>query len=643
MCGIVGLWGPDNDKCELVRNMAGRIAHRGPDSDGVWVDKASGVALAHRRLAVVELSSAGAQPMISHNERFVISFNGEIYNHLDLRREMDATSSILWRGGSDTETLLEGISTWGLDGTLQRTNGMFAFALWDRRTKKLFLARDRIGEKPLYWGRLGGDFVFASELKAMFVHPRWTGAVDRNVLALFLRNGYVPAPHTIHPGLFKLEPGHWLEISDNGRGVGKPVAYWSIEDVARKGTDSPFVGTTADAISAVERLISDAVEQRMLADVPLGALLSGGYDSSLIVAFMQTRSLHPVHTFSIGFNDASVNEAQHANDVARYLGTDHTELYVGDQDAVDCVPLLSSIWDEPFADSSQIPTLLVSRLARQTVTVALSGDGGDELFYGYNRYRIAQSFWGSIGYLPAFARRGLGLAFRGVGVPIADLLPGGGDRLLRTSGLLESAGREEFYRALLSHFFNPADIVLGATKEADSLFSESASWPRLLDFREQMMFVDQKTYLPDDILTKVDRASMAVALEMRVPLLDHKVVEFAWSLPMSFKLRDRQPKWLLRQLTHRHVPKELMERPKTGFRVPLRSWLRGVLRPWAEALLDEHQLREQGFFDPRAVREMWTDLLSGRRRNHTQLWNILMFQAWYVGRDAASSAGRGRR
>lgn len=624
MCGIVGVWGRSTG---AIRTMTDQIRQRGPDSAGIWNDEAVGLAFGHRRLAILDLSDAGAQPMASHSGRYVIAYNGEIYNHLQIRNELQAGASIKWRGGSDTETLIEAISIWGIEKALNKINGMFAFSLWDGVKGKLYLARDRMGEKPLYWGKVNTDFVFASEVKAISAHPLWEGGVDRDVLALYLRHNYVPGPYSIHPNLFKLQPGHWIEISNGGRDISEPKPYWSIEEVIARRIANNTDYSEEESITKLDELLSNAVEQRMLSDVPLGAFLSGGYDSSLIVALMQARSNRPVRTFSIGFSEPRYDEAPHAKAIARHLGTEHTEFYVQEEDMLQCIPELPKIWDEPFSDASQIPTLIVSRLAKQSVSVALSGDGGDELFYGYSRYAIADRLWKVLRNVPTPARKKLGWLLKNAIVPIGDLRRGGGDRLERAAGILDRDSRENIYKALVSHFTDPSDIVLAST-EAPSFFAASAKWPSLQDFREQMMFADQKTYLPDDILVKVDRSSMAVSLETRVPFLDHRVVEFAWGLPMESKYNNRQSKWILRELTHRYIPRDLMERPKMGFRVPMAAWLRGPLRGWCEDLLSQSHLRNEGIFDDVKVRRIWEDFLSGRRHCQAKLWNVLMFQAW---------------
>ncbi len=640
MCGFTGFLDRKgfSDEQNVLRRMAQTIVHRGPDSEGLWLDGAAGIALAHRRLAIIDLSPAGHQPMVSHNGRFVLTYNGEIYNHLDLRCEIEAQTQVDWRGHSDTETLLEGFSQWGVPGTLERANGMFAFALWDRKDRKLFLARDRMGEKPLYYGVQGQTLLFGSELKALRQHPDWQGAIDRDVLALFLRHNYVPTPYSIYSGISKLPPGHYLELGPHNGELPEPIAYWSISEKARLGRVTPFAGSPDESVDALETLLLDAVGIRMAADVPLGAFLSGGYDSSAVVALMQSQSSRPVKTYSIGFSEADYDEAHHAKRVAQHLGTDHTELYVTPQDALDQIPILSQHWDEPFADSSQIPTLLVSRLARTGVTVSLSGDGGDELFCGYTRYAQGYEIWRHLNKLPRRARKLISVVLRQTPANLIDSVVKAapkqlhhmvvGDRLLKLADILDVEGPEDFYRSLVSHAKNPASLVPGAHEPPTILSSPDLEFPSVGDFRDQMMYYDLRSYLPDDILVKVDRASMAVSLESRVPLLDHRVVEFALGLPLEYKLRNGEAKWPLRQLLYRHVPRHIMERPKMGFGVPIEHWLRGPLQNWADDLLAPSRLRRDGFFDVDAVSQLWSDTRSGRRRLHYHVWDLLMFQSW---------------
>jgi len=638
MCGITGLWslGRKSDPA-IAERMARRIESRGPDDAGVWTDEAVGLVLAHRRLSILDLSPAGHQPMISPCGRYVLVYNGEIYNHLDLRRELEAEGGhFAWRGHSDTETLLAALRHWGIEGAVQRCNGMFAFALWDARELTLYLARDRMGEKPLYYGKSGESFLFASELKALTAFPGWMGEVDRDVLALYLRHNYVPAPWSIYNGILKLPPAHFVAIRDGGRQLGEPVCYWDLSRIASEGVRQPR-NDLAALTDDLDALLRDAVGRRMVADVPLGAFLSGGFDSTMVVAQMQAQSARPVKTFSIGFQEAEHNEAQHAKAVAEHLGTDHTELYVSPEDAMSVIPNLPEIFDEPFADSSQIPTLLVSQLARRHVTVSLSGDGGDELFCGYNRYAFGYDIWSKLRLLPAPLRQALGWVFDHAPVHSLERLQRWlpkrvqvahmSDQLPKLAQVLCHRRGESFYRALISHWKHPDRIVLGA-KEPETILSQPGRLSDLPDLRNRMMLLDMLTYLPDDILTKVDRASMAVSLEARVPLLDHRLVEFAWRIPLKYKVRNGQGKWLLRQVLYRYVPRELVERPKMGFGVPIEHWLRGPLRDWAEELLSEKRLREEGFFDPAPIRRKWKEHVAAERRWHYYLWDVLMFQAW---------------
>ncbi len=639
MCGFAGAFGGAHDNLgTVVDKMTAALVHRGPDSGAAWTDKLRGFGVGHRRLAVRDLSPAGAQPMTSVSGRLVIAFNGEIYNHLELREEL---SGHLWRGHSDTETVLAALETWGLETALQRLVGMFAIALWDCERRELTLVRDRLGEKPLFYGWQNGVFLFGSELKALAAHPAWHPEIDRDALALHLRYGYVPLPHTIWRGVRKLPPGSHLTITATSAPgtLPTPTFFWRAGDIANRAVRTDLDDATA--IAELDVNLRRAVAGQMIADVPLGAFLSGGIDSSTIVALMQAQSSRPVKTFSIGFAEADYNEAEHAKAVAAHLGTDHTELYVAPSDALAVIPRLSEMYDEPFGDSSQIPTHLVAAMARRHVTVCLSGDAGDELFGGYNRYFWGRSIWQNIKSLPRGIRSLAGRAITsfppsawdrlGRSLPSGLRQPTLGDRLHKLASVIDVADADELYRRLISQHRDPGSIVIGGSEVptwADVEAKRFADSPRGADFTERMMFHDLVGYLSDDILAKVDRAAMAVSLETRMPLLDHRLVEFAWSLPLHMKIRNGQGKWALRQILYRYVPKELVERPKQGFVVPLDKWLRGPLRDWAEALLDESRLRREGFLDPEAVRKKWQEHLSGRRSWQYWLWNVLMFQAW---------------
>jgi asparagine synthase (glutamine-hydrolysing) len=653
MCGVTGIFTPGGGASlqALARRMADTLAHRGPDDSGIWADEAAGVALAHRRLSILDLSPTGHQPMLSASGRYVIVFNGEIYNHLDVRRELGAPTALGacgggacgWRGRSDTETLLAAFEAWGVEKALQTAIGMFAFALWDRETRTLMLARDRLGEKPMYYGWLGSSFVFGSELKAIRAHPGFDGVVDRGALALFLRHAYVPSPHSIYRAIRKLPPATILAVTPESREP-RLTPYWSARAVAEMGAAGPIEISDAEAVSTLEDLLKEAVAGQMVADVSLGAFLSGGIDSSTVAALMQAQSPRPVKTFTVGFAEWGYDEAGHAAAVARHLGTDHTDLYVTSVEAQAVIPRLPRIYDEPFADSSQIPTFLVAQLARRHVTVALSGDGGDEVFGGYNRHVWAPSVWRRTRGVPRALRRAVGglltsvppttldRAFRlGAGiVPARYRFAEAGDKLHKLAGILALEHPEAIYRDLVSRWRSPERVVRDGVELATTL-TDHREWARLPDFERRMMYLDLVTYLPDDILVKVDRAAMSVSLETRVPLLDPRVVEFAWRLPLSQKMRQGQGKWLLRQLLYRHVPRHLVERPKQGFGVPIGAWLRGPLRDWAEALLDEGRVKAEGYFHAAAIRRCWDDHLSGRRNRADELWGVLMFQAWLAG------------
>jgi asparagine synthase (glutamine-hydrolysing) len=636
MCGIVGFLDRTlngTSASDLLRRMASALAHRGPDDEGFWGDPESGIALAQRRLAIVDLSPAGHQPMFSADGRLVIIFNGEIYNHATIRAELDLEAPQNWRGHSDTEVLLAAISHWGVKIALERCVGMFAFALWDRKDRRLTLARDRVGEKPLYYGWIGGSFAFASELKALRTHPAWSGQIDRSSLALMMRHGYVPAPYTIFQGIHKVKPGQILVWNEGDR---EPQVenYWSAYAAAERGRAAPFDGTREEAVDKLDALLRQSLSGQMLADVPLGAFLSGGIDSSTVVALMQSMSAQPIRTFTIGFDVSGYNEAEHAKNIAKHLGTDHTELYVTESEAREVIPKLPSIYCEPFADPSQIPTYLVSQLARRKVTVALSGDAGDELFSGYNRYSLADQLWGKLSSFPLGLRQAAAQLTTAISPAAYDWLVGPltrhariGDKIHKAADLLSLRTLDEVYLRLCSQWKNPGDLVIDG-KEYPTMLSGLEALPDLAGPVERMMYVDLVSYLPDDILVKVDRAAMAMSLETRVPLLDHRIVEFAASLPLSVSRAEGQTKWPLRQLLYRHVPQDLIDRPKMGFGAPIDSWLRGALRDWAEDLLSESRLRREGYFRPDAVRECWKEHLSGRRNNQYMIWNVLMFQAW---------------
>lgn len=623
MCGISGFLSCSVSSIDFVSvlgNMGLRLIHRGPNYSGIWFDHVQQIALGHTRLSIVDLSPAGHQPMASACERFVIAFNGEIYNHLTLRKQLDSQGAApVWRGHSDTETLLACFSAWGIEATLKATVGMFALALWDKQEQQLTLARDRLGEKPLYWGWCGDMLLFGSELKALKAHPDFNAGLDRGALSLLLRHNYIPAPYTIYQGIEKLPAGQYVQIKKGQlRADVQLKAYWQLNQSIERGLANPFSGTDTQATDLLEQTISQAVSGQMLSDVPLGAFLSGGVDSSTVVALMQQQSKQPVRTFAIGFDEPGYNEAEYAKEVAQHLGTDHTELYVCAKGALDLVSLLPDIYCEPFADSSQLPTFLVSRMAKQHVTVALSGDGGDELFGGYNPYQFAPRVWGKLQLLPLPLRQ---MACRLLsGRPLPDKLA----KLLR---VLPAKDKEQFYQVLMSHWDYPEQLVIGG-KEYPTLINSSELWPKTDSFEHWMMAMDAGQYMIDDILVKVDRAAMANSLETRVPLLDHRVVELAWQLPLHMKIRGGVSKWVLREVLYRHVPREMIERPKKGFSVPLGQWLRGPLRDWAEALLNKQRLEQDGYFNSVVVGRVWSEHLQGKRDHSLKLWSILMFQAW---------------
>lgn len=655
MCGIAGLLGDvgrSGSLGELVSRMTSTLSHRGPDGAGHWVDSRARVALGHRRLAIIDLSATGKQPMISASGRFVITFNGEIYNFEEIRDELLKLGH-QFKGRADTEVLLASIEQWGVEATLKRLTGMFAFALWDNSTDTLTLVRDRLGKKPLYYGTVGKSFAFASELKALTALPEFSREINVGALQLYLRHNYVPAPTSIYQSIAKLEPGAMLQVvmSERGYKIGEPVQYWSPQDVFSQAAGAPFCGSLPEAVEEFDALLTDAVRLRMISDVPLGAFLSGGIDSSLIVALMQKQSSRPVRTFTVGFQEPTYNEADHARAVAKHLNTDHTELVLRPEDALSVIPELPTIYDEPFADSSQIPTILVCREARAFVTVAVSGDGGDESFGGYSRYVWWRNLWGTSRRVPAILRPAVQRLMRAASVEqwdaaariISTLLPkryrisNFGDRIHKVAELVGCNDPLHLYRRLVSLYQDPASLTGGGV-EPSTVLSQSAQGRSTDEFMVDMMMLDLATYLPDDILVKVDRASMATSLEVRAPLLDHRVVEAAARLPLDFKIRGGKGKIVLRHILDRYVPRDLVDKPKTGFGVPIDSWLCGSLREWAEDLLSEQALNEHGLLDVHAIRKQWLEHVSGARRWHYHLWTILMFQAWWRTQTAPTAA-----
>ena len=637
MCGLTGFIdfsrGTDAETLkERVEAMTEALHHRGPDDGGAWTDAEAGVALGFRRLSIIDLSAHGHQPMSSASGRYVIIFNGEVYNFHDLRKELTAAGANL-KGNSDTEVILEAIEAWGLEKAVKRFIGMFAIALWDRSERTLHLIRDRLGVKPLYWGRQGDLLLFGSELKALRAHPEWTPKINRGALAAYFRYAYVPAPHSIYTGIEKQLPGTIISIGPDGNA--RTTTYWSLADIRDANKKNLFRGADDEAADELDRLIRESVELRMVSDVPIGAFLSGGIDSSTVVGAMQAISPRPVKTFTIGFEEAAFNEAESAKRIAGHLGTDHTELYVSPAEARDIIPRLAEVYDEPFADSSQIPTTLVSQLARKDVTVSLSGDGGDELFGGYDRYLQGQSLWRRPQSIPAPLRPITAATFKVIPVSVwnalftvlpATLTPGQkGNTMHWLAGNLTTSNFDALFQRLVSTWNEPEILVPGAAEAVSPFWARDAANG---DTLERMMYLDSVTYLPDDIMAKLDRASMAFGLEAREPLLDHRIFDFAWRLPENQKFRGGKGKWLLRKVLGRYVPDNLTDGPKQGFSVPIADWLRGPLRDWAENLLSEKRLSEDGLLEPSVVRHTWKRLLAGHPGTDARIWTVLMAQAW---------------
>ena len=639
MCGIAGIYSPIKSHEKIINiasRMASAISYRGPDDSGVWADKKANIALSHRRLSIVDLSSNGHQPMMSQCSRYIIVFNGEIYNHHKLRKKLiKSNANFIFKGNSDTEVLLLAISTWGIKVALQESEGMFSIALWDSIEKKLFLARDRFGEKPLYYGNIGKDFVFGSELKALKAHPDFKNGLDRDSITNFLRYSYVPSPKSIYDDICKLPAAHILCV-DFQKDTQTISSYWSLESLSKIENSSNLINQD-DILNELHQKLDEVVSSQTLADVPVGAFLSGGIDSSLIVALMQNHSRSPINTFSIGYSEPAYDESKYAREVSKRLGTNHTELVVSPRKLIEVLPMMSHIYDEPFADSSQVPTFLVSSLARKDVKVALSGDGGDEVFGGYNRYRWADSVWSKMRYFPAWFRRALSMIISVPSekrfnqiyslikfiVPMRYKMRLPGEKIHKVSRSLAALNIEDLYYCLTSLWERADDIVIGSNEIKNNfliIHGESSA--------EKLMFLDLGIYLPGDILTKVDRAAMSVGLETRIPFLNHKVVEFAWNMPLEMKLRKGQGKWALRQLLNKYLPIELIDRPKMGFGIPIDSLLRNELFDWSLELLDENLIRSDGYFKYEKINNIWLEHQSGKYNHHHKLWNILMFQNW---------------
>jgi len=646
MCGLSGFFSVSKFSYDnAIKKMNFAISHRGPDSIGVWQDKEAGIVLGHQRLSILDLSVAGEQPMKTKSGRFVLVYNGEIYNHLEIRTQLiKINSNIKWRGNSDTETLVEAIETWGVEETLKKIKGMFAFGIWDKKYRSLTLARDRMGEKPIYFGWQGIGvnkvFLFGSELKALKAHPEFNGEIYRDAIALQLRYNSIPDPYSIYKDIYKLLPGHYLQLNENDLKKGilpTPKNYWSLSEKIIHGNNNQLNLSEEEIQKDLEKHLELSVKQQMISDVPIGAFLSGGIDSSTVVALMQSQSNTPVKTFTIGFSENEYNEAKYAKKIAKHLNTDHMELYVSSKTAMEVIPKLPRIYDEPFSDSSQIPTFLVSQLAKKHVKVALSGDGGDELFCGYNRHIMGKSFSNIINLTPLTFRKILAYGIRSISPNSWNKLPkllrslnqytNFGDKIYKTANALEANTISDLYQRLRSDWQNPTELVINSSEPETFLNNQNLNFKEL-NSQQQMMALDLTTYLPHDILVKVDRAAMTSSLETRVPFLDHKLIEYVWKIPHSLKFRNGQGKWILKKILNKYIPNNLTERPKAGFEIPLGSWLRGPLKDWGENLLNEQRLLQEGYFNSKLIRNKWSEHLSGKRNWQNELWNVLMFQAW---------------